>query len=139
MGQRHHTTYVGRMRERFASYLLTLCLVLSMTAGSVIAGMAQGRAQLASAPRLDLVICDTDGGTSVITVDRFGNPVDPEDHCDDRLCDHCLSTVTFDLPPVTAGLTAEPTAVHARVVARHFQLPSYTAFFAAARGPPVKV
>ncbi len=127
------------MRDGIVSYLLALCLALSMIAGSVVTGIAQGRPDPRSMPLTQLVICDTDGGMSVISVDGSGNRVDPDRHCEALPCQNCMSAVAFDLPPVSPVFSAAGTAIRARLTLRHVNLRSRTVVFRTARGPPVEV
>ena len=131
--------YAGRMRDRIVSYLLTLCLTLSMMASSVIAGIAQGQPQRQMESLTQVVICDTQGGTSVISVDSSGNRVDPDRPCTALPCQNCLSTVAFDLPPALPHLAITRAARRVHMAVQHVNLRSHTAFFQAARGPPVEV
>lgn len=127
------------MSSRIISTLLTLCLTLSLMAGSVMAGIAQGQPERAMGALTRMVICDSAGGTSVIAVDESGNRVDPEPPCDALHCSNCLGTVAFDLPPVSPGFSAASNAQRVRVAMRHVQFRTHTGFFKPARGPPVEV
>ncbi|WP_323037967.1 hypothetical protein [Pararhodobacter sp.] len=127
------------MREKILSYLVTLCLTLSLAAGAAITGFAQGQPEREMGPLTQMVICDSNGGTSVISVDSSGNRVDPDRHCDARPCSNCLSTVAYYLPPVLTHVSFTRNALRVRAVDQHVNLRSFTAFHTAARGPPVEV
>lgn len=127
------------MFARIASFLLTLCLTASLMASSVIAGIAQGQPEAHMGPLTQMVICDADGGTSVIAVDESGNRVDPERQCKGLPCSNCLSTVAFDLPPLSFVLSPATAAQSVGLAVHHVNLRSHAAVYKPARGPPVEV
>ncbi|MCB1405352.1 MAG: hypothetical protein KDK01_03600 [Rhodobacteraceae bacterium] len=127
------------MRDRIPSFFLTLCLTLSMLAGAVVTGVAQGRPDPWRGSLTEMIICDTQGGTSVILVDAAGNRADPEGHCDGLPCQACLSTVVFFNTPVASGpvLDRVMRPVHVTALPVGGALPR--SFHKSARAPPSEV
>ncbi|MCB1346259.1 MAG: hypothetical protein KDK09_13665 [Rhodobacteraceae bacterium] len=127
------------MRQMIVSKLLTLCLMLSLTASTLIAGVVQGRADTAIGPLTAIVICDTHGGTSTILVDEAGNRVDPNRHCGLVPCRDCLTIVAAFTPPVHTGPSLTLDARFERLTVFTASVRTRPAVFKPARAPPIEV
>lgn len=104
---------------------LLMALILSVT--SVTAAVAHMRSGAVE----QIVICGTPGVEEVVTLDSFGNPIDPGHHCPD-----CL-TLTADAGPRVMPVVRPPSRVLA--VADRMREQGGAALAVprpAARGPP---
>lgn len=110
-----------------SSVLLALSLALSLALTSVTAAVAHLRAGGAE----QIVICGTPGVEEVVTLDSFGDPMEPGHHCPD-----CLTVAADagprapDVPRPVARLLALADGTGAQAGA------ALTAPRPAARGPP---
>lgn len=128
------------MNNPFRSLLVTFVLALSMAAGAVVHGMTLATLPRGQADLQEIVICVSDSGEAIISIDSNGNRVDPaQDDCTPLPCADCLGATAYALPPVLSeqvrvvtGRSANwpaPGQIHQE---RPYTLP-------AARGPPQKV
>ena len=131
--------YPKAMRQMIVSQLLTLCLMLSLTASALVAGVVQGRADTRSGPLTAIVICDAHGGTSTILVDEAGNRVDPKGHCGLVPCQDCLTMVAAFTPPVYTGPSLKLDARFERLTVVSASVRTRPAVFKLARAPPIEV
>ncbi len=95
--------------------LFALLLAVSIGAGGALADTAHSAA-MSGLAAAEIVICDADGGTETIMVDRDGNPIEPRKSCPSFSCDDCLPPQAAALPvsvfALAVGLSTDCRTFH---------------------------
>ncbi len=85
-----NSRHAGPMIRKYALFLLTSLLALSLALGALTAGRAAGLAAF-KATLTQMVICAGAEGEKTVHLARDGTPVNLP-HCEKILCDECLQT-----------------------------------------------